>query len=133
MNDQNALTLSEQIDSLVAENRHLRIKSDADDRTIHLLKEQYAGLSAQVKGMREDAIREVERARHQRDAAVQDMEIERDEALAANSQIEALLLQATEIITQALRARIGNATPEKMPPAQLGEVNDARLPAPTLS
>ena len=128
----NAATLAEQVDRLVAENQSLRVKSQNDDQMIHLLKEQYNSLAAQVKGIREDAIREVERARHQRDDAVSAAEIERDQALVAYKEIDGLLLQAGELITQAARARIGNTTPEKMPSRQITAIEDVRLPAASL-
>lgn len=128
----NAATLAEQVDRLVAENQSLRVKSENDDKLIHLLKEQYSSLAAQVKGIREDAIREVERARHQRDADVSAAEIERDQALVAYKEIDGLLLQAGDLITQAARARIGNATPEKMPRQPLPAIEDSRLPAASL-
>lgn len=128
----NAATLAEQVDRLVAENQSLRVKSENDDKLIHLLKEQYSSLAAQVKGIREDAIREVERARHQRDADVSAAEIERDQALVAYKEIDGLLLQAGDLITQAARARIGNTTPEKMPRQPLPAIEDSRLPAASL-
>ena len=124
----NALTLSEQVDRLVVENQNLRVKSENDDVTIHLLKEQYATLSGQVRSIREGAVREVERARQQRDDTIQDMQMERDQAVIAYREIETLLLQATDNITQALRARVGNSTPEKMPQAEVQHISDNRLP-----
>src|SRR4051812_12735440 len=51
------MTLSEQIDRLVAENQHLRVKSENDDKTLHLLKEQYRLLAAQVEGINAAASR----------------------------------------------------------------------------
>ena len=132
MGTQMALTLSDQVDRLVSENQALRVKSENDDKLIHLLKEQYSSLAAQVKGIREDAIREVERARHQRDADVSAAEIERDQALVAYKEIDGLLLQAGDLITQAARARIGNTTPEKMPRQPLPAIEDSRLPAASL-
>ena len=121
-------TLSEQVDRLVAENQHLRVKSENDDKTIHLLKEQYALLSKQVAGIREGAVREVEKARTSSRDAVMDMQMDRDQAIIAYQEIESLLLRATDTITQALRARVGNATPEKMPQAELSVHDDERLP-----
>jgi hypothetical protein len=124
----NILTLSEQVDRLVVENQNLRVKSENDDVTIHLLKEQYATLSGQVRSIREGAVREVERARQQRDDTIQDMQMERDQAVIAYREIETLLLRATDNITQALRARVGNSTPEKMPQAEVQHISDNRLP-----
>jgi len=121
-------TLSEQIDRLVAENRRLRVKSENDDKTIHLIKGQYESLSSQVRSLRESAASEVEKARSTALADVQDMEIELDQAKQAYREIESILMQITDSITQALRARIGNATPEKVPPTVVAKVDDDRLP-----
>lgn len=57
-----------------------------------------------------------------------DMQMDRDRALMAYREIESLLLQATDNITQALRARVGNLTPEKMPVAETMHIADDRLP-----
>ncbi|HKY85827.1 MAG TPA: hypothetical protein VJL90_03600 [Pseudorhodoplanes sp.] len=127
-----ALTLHDQVERLVNENQALRVKSENDDKLIHLLKEQYNSLAAQVKGIREDAIREVERARHQRDADVSAAEIERDQAQVAYKEIDGLLLQVCDTITQAARARIGNATPEKMQSRPMPAIEDGRLPPPSI-
>lgn len=124
----NPMTLSEQVERLVAENQSLRVKSNNDDTMIHLLKEQYEILHRQVQGIRERADREVEKARAFARDSVMDMQMDRDRALVAYREIEGLLLRATDTITQALRARVGDLTPEKMPEADLPHINDDRLP-----
>lgn len=124
----NPMTLSEQVDRLVAENQSLRVKSNNDDTMIHLLKEQYEILHRQVQGIRERADREVEKARAFARDSVMDMQMDRDRAIVAYREIEGLLLRATDTITQALRARVGDLTPEKMPEADLPHINDDRLP-----
>lgn len=124
----NQMTLSEQVDRLVAENQSLRVKSNNDDLMIHLLKEQYDILQRQVNGIRERADRDVEKARAYARDNVMDMQIDRDRALVAYREIEGLLLRATDTITQALRARVGDTTPEKMPAAELPHITDNRLP-----
>lgn len=111
-------TFGRQVDSLVAENQHLRVKSDNDDKTIHLQQEQYKALAASVEGMR---------AKYERQ--IFQLTTERDEAVLKHSKIKSLLLQSADIIMQAARADIGNETPEKMPPgAPLREIKDDRLP-----
>lgn len=125
---QNQIALGEQVDRLVAENQHLRVKSENDDKVIHLLKEQYAQLQGQVQDIRDRAAREVEKARAYARDSVMDMQMDRDRAIVAYREIEGLLLRATDTITQALRARVGNETPEKMPAADLPHITDDRLP-----
>lgn len=131
MNDQ-ALIIGDQVATLVRENQNLRVKSDNDDKTIHLLGEQYKLLADQVRDIREKAASDVRRAKQDADDAVMDMQIERDQAKAAYQIIETNLLQAADLIMQAARAREGNATPLIMPKAQLPHIEDARLPAPKL-
>ena len=126
------MTLSEQVDRLVAENQHLRVKSDNDDKTIHLLKQQYDGLAAQVANIRDRAAADIASARQWAMDNVQDMEIERNKAQVAYREMESLLLQATDLVAQALRARVGDGTPEKMPAAILPNIDDPRLPAPQI-
>lgn len=115
-------TFSDQINRLIAENRRLLKKSEADDKTIHLLKEQYEGLHNGVEDMVED---------HRR--------IERDLVDKANrhelayTEIVGLLDQAADLIVQAARARVGNVTPEKMPERQIPSIQDDRLPIARLS
>lgn len=128
MSDRNALTLADQVDRLVAENQHLRVKSENDDVTIHLLKEQYNLLQRQVAGIRETASREVEKARNGARDIVMDMQMDRDQARVAYREIDGLLLQAADTIHQALRARVGNITPEKLPAAEMQHISDGRLP-----
>ena len=121
-------TLSEQVDRLVAENQHLRVKSDNDDITIRLLKEQYELLSKQVADIREKAAREVEKARNYARDSVMDMQMDRDQAIVAYREIESLLLRTADTVTQALRARAGDSTPEKMPLTETPHIIDERLP-----
>ena len=135
MGNQVALTLADQIELLERENSALRHKSDSDDTTIHLLKEQYKALSDSVSSIREKARREVELARSQRDHDVQDMQISRDMALVSNHEIEAILTQAAKVITEGLNSRIGNQTPGKMPPGKMPPapyIHDDRLPTLTV-
>lgn len=126
--DSNTLTLSEQVNDLLSELQSLRIKSENDDKMIHILKVQYESLSSQMRGIRQDAIREVETARQQRDADVHEAEIERDKAITAYKTIETLLLRSADLIMQAARARVGDATPAQMPHARLPQIEDERLP-----
>ncbi len=106
-----------QADALVRENQHLRVKSDNDDKTLHLMREQYAALAASVDGMRDKYEREIRGLR-----------VDRDQAVIKHSTIKSLLLQAADIIVQAARADVGNDTPEKMP-SQIGaHLIDPRLP-----
>lgn len=106
-----------QVDALVAENQHLRVKSDNDDKTMHLMQEQYSAMAASVESMRGKYERQIFQ-----------LTTERDEAVVKHSKIKSLLLQSADIIMQAARADIGNETPEKMP-AQTGpHVQDDRLP-----
>ena len=118
----NIMTLSEQVDRLVSENQHLRVKSDNDDITHRLMKEQYDALSASVEGMRSKFEREIHL-----------MRTERDQAVRASKEINTLLLQAANLIMQALRAKEGDAAPEKMPEARGKHVSDDRLPIARLS
>jgi len=107
--------LSDQINQLIAETRRLRNKSDADDKTIHLLKEQNAELRGGIESLVEDH-RRIERK----------LVGERDEAQLAYTEIEGLLNQAADCIMQAARARIGDQAPEKMP-QQIGRHVDHHL------
>lgn len=127
-----AITLSEQVDRLVTENQSLRVKSSNDDAHIHLLTEQYAAIASQVASIRRRATEEVTRTKAEAEAAVMDMQIERDQAVAAFKAIDTTLLQAAELIMQAARARVGDAEPAA-PVASINGFDDARLPATRLS
>lgn len=116
MNDQTAI-LTDQIGSIVSENQHLRVKSENDDLTIHLQQQQYSALAATVNGLRDEHAREAH-----------DLRTERDEAVIRFKTIDTLLLQAAQIIMQALRARAGNDVPEILPAIQTPHIEDARLP-----
>lgn len=106
-----------QIDALVAENQHLRVKSENDDITINLMREQYRAMAESVESMRNKYERQIFQ-----------LTTERDDAVAKRSKIKSLLLQGADITMQALRADAGDDTPEKMP-AQTGtHISDDRLP-----
>lgn len=126
-----AITLSEQVDRLVTENQSLRVKSDNDDKHIHLLTDQYNTLAAQVAAIRRRAAEEVANIKSKTEEALMDMQIERDQAVAAYKSVDSTLLQAAELIMQAARARVGDAQTE--PPVAAIAGFDARLPAAHLS
>lgn len=108
----------DQVTSLVQENRRLRAKSNADDETIHLLKEQYATVAGGIEGMVED---------HRR--RERELMIESHQHKVAYEEIRGLLNQAGDLLLQAFRARVGNETPEQMPQLRLPVIEDRRLPA----
>lgn len=110
-------TLSEQVTQLIAENRRLLKKSEADDTTIHLLKQQNEALRSSWEDMVEDH-RRIER----------DLSNDRDRHVVAYTEIDGLLHQVADLILQTTRARVGNSTPEKMPQRQHPIVDDARIP-----
>lgn len=99
--DLNANSLSDQVNRLVAENRRLRLKGEADDATIDLLKRQYDTLQGGVEDMIEDH-RKIER----------DLSAARDRAVVAYTEIDGLLKQAADLIVQAMRARVPAAAPD---------------------
>ncbi len=113
---------TDQATKLVAENRRLRIKSDVDDETINILKQQYDELQSGVENLIEDH-RKIERQ----------LCAERDRAVRTSAEIEALLTQAGDLILQAMRARIGDVTPKVMPKAQTPHLVDQRMPQVLLS
>lgn len=120
----NIITLSDQVDSLVIENQNLRVKSENDDKTIHLMKEQYDSLAATIGAIRQRAATDVAKMRAQLEETTSDLTIERDQAVRSKKEIETLLLQVTNLVMQALRARVGNevaAEPES-------DVSADRLP-----
>lgn len=125
--------LSDQINMMVAENQHLRVKSDSDDLTINLMRQQYDGLAAQVADIRAKARSEVEKARNMAEDQVADMTIERDQAIRSFKEIDTTLMQAADLIMQALRARRGDITPEQIPDVATVHFNDDRLPIARLS
>lgn len=108
---------SRQAADIVRENQHLRVKSNNDDKTLHLMRQQYKALASSVEGMRDEHRREAHQLR-----------TERDEAVAKHATIKSLLLQQAEITMQALRADAGNETPEKMPESRGQHITDDRLP-----
>lgn len=115
-------TLSEQVSRLVAENQHLRVKTENDEITRNLMKEQYDALASSVEGTRNKHEREVHLLR-----------TERDQAVRAFKEVDSLLMQAADLLVQAIRAREGDATPEKMPVNRGAHVKDDRLPIARLS
>lgn len=118
MNNQ---SFADQASRLVTENQNLRVKSDNDDKTIFLMKEQYDGLSSSVESMRNKHDREMHTLR-----------TERDHAVRAFKEIDTVLLQSADLIMQALRARQGNSTPDQIPDRTIALVNDSRLPTPRI-
>lgn len=106
-----------QVDALVAENQHLRVKSDNDNKTLFLMRQQYEALAASVDSMRDDYERKLHRAR-----------TECDQAIIKHSAIKSLLLQSADIVMQALRADAGDEAPEKMPANRGPHITDDRLP-----
>lgn len=115
-------SLSEQVSRLVAENRSLRIKGDADDKAIHLMQEQYDILQSGVESLVEDH-RKIER----------ELTAERDRAMRAYARIDGLLNQTADLVLQAMRAKIGNATPDPLPKASTPHLVDDRMPQVLLS
>ena len=118
----NTITLSEQVDRLVSENQHLRVKTNNDEITRNLMKQQYDALAATVEGTRNKHEREVHLLR-----------TERDQAVRAHREIDSLLMQAADLLVQAFRAREGDVTPEKMPVDRGNHLSDGRLPIARLS
>ncbi len=114
--------LSDQVSRLVSDNQQLRVKVANDEKTIHLLKDQYSALSATVNGLRD---------RHARE--VHDITSERDEAVVRHKEVTTLLLQAADIVMQALRANEGDLTPENIPDRRVAYIDDDRLPIARLS
>ncbi len=112
--------LSDQINALVAENRRLRNKSEADDATIALLKDQYRTVTKGIEDMVEDQ-RKIER----------ELTIEIHNTRAADKEIAGLLNQVADLILQAARARIGDSVPANM--SEMAHHEDKRLPGIVLS
>lgn len=119
-----------QASTLVAENRHLRIKSENDDNTIGLMKQQYDLLAASVQELRSRHDREL---RSIRDAGERERHIlttERDHAVRAHTEINGLLAQVADLTMQAIRASKGDVTPENIPDRpipRLADIPVARL------
>lgn len=128
----NDIALIDQTTRMVTENQNLRVKSDNDDITINLMRSQYDALAGEVKAIRDKAASDVARTRDRAEREISDMRIERDQAVRAFKEIDTLLLQAADLIMQALRAREGNGTPEIMPKAMTPHIVDARIPEVTL-
>ncbi len=110
--------LSDQVSQMVSENQHLRVKGDNDDKRIALLIEQYDSMAASVKATHD---------RHEQE--MHDMRTERDQAVRQFKTIEALLLQSSTIIMQALRARQGDVVPEVIPQKPMAASGHPLLPA----
>lgn len=126
-------TLSDQVNALIAENRRLRMKSEADDKTIHVLKEQYDSLQSGVENMVEDHRRIENAMLEDHRSTVRELVAERDRAVRAYTEIEGNLNQAADLIMQAARARVGNETPDPMPQAHTPHLADSRIPQVLLS
>lgn len=114
--------LSDQIRDIVTENQNLRVRTDNDAKTIFLMKQQYDALAASVDGMKDKHDREIHK-----------MRTERDQAVRAFKEIDTTLMQAADLIMQALRARQGDATPEQIPERITPHIKDDRLPIARLS
>jgi hypothetical protein len=115
-------TLSTQVNQMVAENQHLRVKSENDDVTIRLMKEQYDALAASVDGLRN---------KHDRESY--SLRTERDQAVRSFKEIDTTLMIAADLIMQALRARQGDSTPDHIPDRPALHINDERLPLHTFN
>jgi len=113
----NDTALSDQVSQMVAENQHLRVKSENDDKRLALMGDQYDELAASVDGLRD---------KHER--KIHDMRTERDQAVRQFKTIEALLLQSSAIIMQALRARQGDDTPATIPAKPMAVSSHPLLP-----
>lgn len=133
-------TFHQQANDLVLENRRLRAKSDADDEVIVILKKKYDDLAGGVEAMVEDHKQIEAESQERYNKALRELMFRCDRAEMAYKEIEGLLGRAgdaamslNDLIMQAVRAKIGDKTPEKMPEAKLLEVKDARLPTPDLA
>lgn len=136
MNDQVSIdTFSKQVNDLVQENHRLRAKSDADDEIKLMLKKQYDDLSAGVEVMVEEH-KEIEKESQERySKQLREWMFRCDRSERSYSEISGLLTQVgsaamvvNELIMQAVRAKVGDITPEKMPKADIAKVDDNRLP-----
>jgi hypothetical protein len=96
--------LGDRVNEMIAENQHLRVKVDNQASLITLLQEQYDKSAGSMNALRDKYDREMH-----------DLRTERDQAVRKFKTIDALLLQASNIIMQALRARQGDEVPEKIP------------------
>ena len=108
---------SKQVVAYEAELRHLRIKVEADEKVMMMLKQQNAQLQNDIEEMHREHTTEIRQLRH-----------ERDEAKSSCAEIESILNQTANFLAQGLRARIGNRTPQELPDRQLKVVDDERLP-----
>ena len=114
----NEAALSEGVNQLVAENQQLRVKCDNQEKTLDIVQDQYDTLAASVKATHD---------RHEQE--MHDMRTERDQAVRQFKTIEALLLQSSTIIMQALRARQGDVVPEVIPQKPMAVSGHPLLPA----
>ncbi len=122
MNNDDISVLSDRVREMVTENQSLRVRTDNDEKTIFLMKAQYDSLAASVDAMRDKHDREMHK-----------MRTERDQAVRAFKEIDTTLMQAADMIMQALRARQGDTTPEQIPDRKTSHLNDDRLPIARLS
>ncbi len=93
------MPLAQQVNLTVSENQSLRVKSDNDEITIQLLKEQYDSLSASFSEMK---------SKYELD--LHEMRTERDKAIVAKTEMDRLLRQAGDLLLQAARASSGDDT-----------------------
>lgn len=91
------LTLNEQVSRIISENQRLRAKSAHDDGTIEIITRQY-----------EDLVEMIKRERIEADNEIDGLRIERDQAVRAYRAMESILVQASDFIVQAVRARDGH-------------------------
>src|SRR5882672_5957948 len=110
------LTLNEQVARLVSENQRLRAKSHHDDSTIGIISKQYA-----------DLVEIIKRERVEADNEIDELRIERDQAIQAYRSMEVILVQASDFIVQAVRARDGH--PVELEAEEPVEYQEAEKPA----
>lgn len=121
-------TLNDQVGRVVRENQNLRVRVDNDAKTIRTLTDQYDQLAANVDNIRDHAAADVAHIQDWADREITRLTIERDQAVRKFEEIDTVLMQAADLIMQAARARVGDATPERMPERKLAVIQDDRLP-----
>ena len=115
----NIMTLSEEVSAMVAQLRHLELKSDSDDRVIALLKEQNEQQAAELADIR-----------HIRDAEFQKLRHERDIAVRRATEVMAIIESVGKLAIEGIRKIRGDDTPEQMPerPADSRPLSDDSRP-----
>lgn len=113
--------LVDQVDTLIRENRALRVAHQTIEDNYRDLKSRYNELANEIENIRTKSARQVREANTERDRAV----IEANE-------VKGLLQQAAETIMQAFRASTGDNTPENIPERITPHLIDPRLPPPDL-